>query len=54
MFPNAHIENYISGESNHSPLILDTCPVKKFGPHPFKFEWMWTSHPGCGDQVSKG
>lgn len=54
MFPNAHIKNYISSGSDHSPLILDTCLVKMFGPHPFKFEWMWTSHPGCSGQVSKG
>lgn len=54
MFPNASIKNYISGGSDYSPIILDTCLVINFDPRPFMFEWMWTSHVGCSDQVAKG
>lgn len=47
IFPKAIIENYTIMGSDHSPLILDTSPEPKFGPYPLRFEWMWTTHPGC-------
>lgn len=53
LIPNACIGNYIMGDSNHFLIILDTCPIKSSSPCPFRFEWMWMSHPGCGDQVQK-
>ncbi|XP_043720832.1 uncharacterized protein LOC122668311 [Telopea speciosissima] len=33
------------GLSNHSPISLFVLPFLSFGPKPFKFFNMWTSHP---------
>jgi hypothetical protein len=37
--------------SDHGPIILDTNPRTLFKHRPFRFEWMWTSHPDCPSLV---
>ena len=33
--------------SNHGPIILDIDPCTPFKYRPFRFEWIWTTHPDC-------
>ena len=37
--------------SDHEPIILDTNPRTLFKHRPFRFEWMWNSHPDCPSLV---
>jgi hypothetical protein len=37
--------------SDHGPIILDTNLRTLFKHRPFRFEWMWNSHPDCRSLV---
>ncbi|KAF8390026.1 hypothetical protein HHK36_024547 [Tetracentron sinense] len=45
-------QNPIFG-SDHSPLIVTLFPIQEKGRKPFRFESMWTTHPGCLETVEK-
>uniref|UniRef100_A0A2N9EFY2 Endonuclease/exonuclease/phosphatase domain-containing protein n=1 Tax=Fagus sylvatica TaxID=28930 RepID=A0A2N9EFY2_FAGSY len=46
-YPNCLVTNLPIIGSNHGPIILDTDPSTPFKRRPFRFEWMWTTHPDC-------
>lgn len=43
--PHCLIQNLPIICSNHSLILLDTTWSPLFGQRPFRFEWIWTSHP---------
>ncbi|KAF8390607.1 hypothetical protein HHK36_025134 [Tetracentron sinense] len=45
-------QNPIFG-SDHSSLIVTLFPIQEKGRKPFRFESMWTTHPGCLETVEK-
>lgn len=46
-YPHCLIQNLPIMCSDHGPFLLDTTWRPPFGKRPFRFEWMWTSHPDC-------
>ncbi|XP_043696657.1 uncharacterized protein LOC122647302 [Telopea speciosissima] len=44
-FPSSHASFENPGISDHSPISLDIQPFTSFGPKPFKYFDMWSSHP---------
>ncbi len=46
-YSNCLVTNLPIIGSNHGPIILDTDPSTPFKRRPFRFEWMWTTHPDC-------
>ena len=46
-FPHSVVRNLPIIRSDHGPIILDTDYPQQFRHRPFRFEWMWTTHPDC-------
>ena len=44
-YPDCLVTNLPIISSDHGPIILDTDPSTPFKRRPFRFEWMWTTHP---------
>lgn len=48
LFPSAHVTHLGHATSDHCPLLLQlqSSPSRPLGPHPFKFQAAWLTHPG--------
>lgn len=46
-YPHCLVQNLPIMCLDHGPILLDTTWRPPFGQRPFRFEWMWTSHPDC-------
>ncbi len=49
--PHSIVRNLPILCSDHGPIILDTNCRPPFKPRPFRFEWMWTTHPDCDSLI---
>lgn len=46
-FPNANITHLGAVNSDHTLLLLDTCPSDSFAHRPFRFIVAWIRDPNC-------
>ncbi|XP_075640416.1 uncharacterized protein LOC142612185 [Castanea sativa] len=46
-YPKATISHLSDINSNHAPILLDTCPTDSFAHRPFHFEAVWLRDKGC-------
>ena len=46
-FPHSVVHNLPIIRFDHGPIILDTEYTQQFRHRPFRFDWMWTTHPDC-------
>uniref|UniRef100_A0A2N9H6E1 CCHC-type domain-containing protein n=1 Tax=Fagus sylvatica TaxID=28930 RepID=A0A2N9H6E1_FAGSY len=51
-FPHTVVRNLPIIRSDHGPIILDTDLPQQFRHRPFRFEWMWTTHPDCATIIN--
>ena len=49
--PHSIVRNLPILCADHGPIILDTDCRPPFKPRPFRFEWMWTTHPDCDSLI---
>ena len=52
-YPNYALKNLPIIQSNHGPIILDFELQQSFRNRPFRFEYMWMSHPLCKNVVKQ-
>lgn len=50
-YPHNLVRNLPIICSDHGPILLDTDCRPPFKPRPFRFEWMWTTHPECANLI---
>ena len=46
-YPHCLVRNLPIIASDHGPIVLDSDCIPPFRHRPFRFEWMWTTHPEC-------
>lgn len=46
-YPKATVSHLSAINSDHAPILLDTCPVDSFAHRPFRFEAVWLRDEGC-------
>ena len=51
-FSHTVVRNLPIIRSDHGPIILDTDLPQHFRHRPFRFEWMWTTHPDCATIIN--
>ena len=52
-YPNYALRNLPIIKSDHGPIVLNFDFQHSFHRRPFRFEYMWTSHPLCKDAVKQ-
>ncbi|OMO62548.1 Endonuclease/exonuclease/phosphatase [Corchorus olitorius] len=52
-FSEATLENLPIIVSDHSPLVLNLERNSTFRNRPYRFELMWTLHPGCKETIAE-
>jgi hypothetical protein len=50
-YPHSLVRNLPIICLDHGPILLDTECRPPFKHHPFRFEWMWTTHPECANLI---
>ena len=51
-FSHSIVHNLPIIRSDHGPIILDTEYTQPYRHRPFRFEWMWTTHPDCATIIN--
>ena len=46
-YPKATVSHLSAINSDHAPILLDTCPADSFAHKPFRFEAIWLRDEGC-------
>ncbi|OMO80770.1 reverse transcriptase [Corchorus capsularis] len=52
-FSDAVLTNLPLTVSDHGLMILQLEKSEHFRRRPYRFEWMWTTHPGCKEEIKK-